>query len=222
MISTVARALDEDLRQRTVFVGGVTTGLFVTDEIAKEGIRLTDDVDIIVDIASRAKWMQFEQQLSEKGFKHSLDDEHICRMRLGKLKVDFMPDDEEILGFTNKWYALGIDTAEIYTVAHDLKIRILTPPLFVATKLEAHLGRGAEDLLMSRDLEDILTLIDGRKELVTEISEANREILAYIIEQFKALLHHDDFEFAVEANVFGDEGRKELIYERVNLILQME
>ncbi|RDL48904.1 hypothetical protein BLJAPNOD_04363 [Ensifer sp. M14] len=26
-------------------------------------------------------------------------------MRLGALKVDFIPDDEKILGFSNRWYA---------------------------------------------------------------------------------------------------------------------
>lgn len=72
----------------------------------------------------------------------SPEDEVICRMRLGELKVDFMPDDESILGFSSRWYAKGIGTAVTCPLDEALNIKRLTPELFVATKLEAYLGRG--------------------------------------------------------------------------------
>ncbi|WP_346658652.1 MULTISPECIES: hypothetical protein [unclassified Bradyrhizobium] len=50
-----------------------------------------------------------------------------------------------------------------------MNIKRLTPELFVATKLEAYLGRGNDNLLGSRDIEDILLVVDGREELVAEI-----------------------------------------------------
>ncbi|MEI1247380.1 hypothetical protein [Rhizobium aouanii] len=62
-----------------------------------------------------------------------------------------MPDDETILGFSNRWYAAGIETAATITLDTGLDIRILTPAIFVATKLEAFAGRGQNDLFMSRD-----------------------------------------------------------------------
>ncbi len=158
MIEAVATALGPDLRQRTAFVGGVTTGLFVTDAFAINDVRLTDDVDLIIDVVGLGQWTQFSEELRSRGFQNSPEDDVICRMRLDGLKVDFMPDDENILGFTNRWYTLGLETAEEYALNDDLTIRILTPPLFVATKLEAHHGRGGDDWVMSRDLEDILTI----------------------------------------------------------------
>ncbi len=82
------------------------------------------------------------------------DEAVICRMRLGPLKVDFMPDNEAILGFSNRWYATGIETAVTRTLADDLEIRVLTPAIFVATKLEAFEERGQNDLFMSLDAED--------------------------------------------------------------------
>ncbi|WP_352896079.1 hypothetical protein [Mesorhizobium sp. M0983] len=107
-------------------------------------------------------------RLRERGFSESPDDNVICRMKLGDLKVDFMPDNAAILGFSNRWYAKGIETAVPAALEEILVIRRLTPPLFVATKLEAYRGRGEADLIGSRDAEDILLLVDGREELVEE------------------------------------------------------
>ncbi len=56
MLKTVAVALGDDLRARLVFVGGCTTALYITDPITLEGIRATDDVDLIVDLAGFAEW----------------------------------------------------------------------------------------------------------------------------------------------------------------------
>lgn len=101
-------------------------------------------------------------------------------MRLGSLKVDFMPDDEKILGFSNRWYTTGLDTAQPHAFDDGLEIRVLTPPIFVATKLEAFQGRGNDDLYYSRDAEDLLLIVDGREELLAEISAAGDDVRAFI------------------------------------------
>jgi len=106
-------------------------------------------------MAGYPEWARLQEELREKGFRESQEDTVICRMRLGGLKVDFMPDDPKILGFSNRWYAKGIETAVTYPLTVDLDIKILTPAYFVATKLEAYLGRGKGDLFTSRDLERI-------------------------------------------------------------------
>jgi predicted nucleotidyltransferase len=214
MLQTVASALGGELRERLVFVGGCTTALFITDEITLEGVRATDDVDLIVDLVGFAEWAKLQEQLRQKGFAESQDDAVICRMRLGDLKVDFMPDDEEILGFSNRWYAKGIETAVTLALTDELNIRRLTPELFVATKLEAYLGRGHGDLLMSRDLEDILLVIDGRKEIVGEIQAADADVGKFIAEQFGALLKDPDFDHFLSGNIRGPEGRVDIVRER--------
>ncbi|MGY3591539.1 hypothetical protein ACVIGB_008882 [Bradyrhizobium sp. USDA 4341] len=127
-------------------------------------------------------------------------------MRLGDLQVDFMPDDQSILGFSNRWYAKGIET----------------PELFVATKLEAYLGRGNDDLLGSRDIEDILLVVDGREELVAEIQNADDDIRCYIAEKFKALLGHEDFDYFLDGNIKGPEGRVDIVRERFVAISQSD
>jgi predicted nucleotidyltransferase len=220
MLMTVADALGDDLRKQLVFVGGCTTVLFVTDSHAKEDIRSTYDVDLIVDIAGPIEWVQLQNQLTRKGFSVSEGD-MICRMRLGELKVDFMPADESILGFTNRWYRKGIDTAQEIKLPEGLTIKSLTPPLFIATKFEAYLGRGNNDPLVSHDLEDILILIDGRNALVSEIKNSDQDVRDYIADQIDALLRHPDIEFAVTCNVRGDEGRGNLIFNRLEAIINL-
>lgn len=219
MILRVATALGEDLLKRTAFVGGVTTGLFVTDEFTRESVRFTDDVDLIVDIVGSGRWVQFQEELRSRGFRESPGDDVICRMRLGDLKVDFMPDDEKILGFSNRWYSLGLESAVDHALTDDITIRVLTAPLFLATKLEALRGRGIDDLLMSRDLEDILLLLDGRPTLVWEVADAPARVIEYLAKEFATLLNHKDFESAVEANMRGDAGRIGLIRKRIAEII---
>lgn len=126
MLQSVADALGEDLRRRLVFVGGCTTALFIADEVTLEDVRATDDVDLIVDLAGYSAWADLQAQLRKKGFSESQEDSVICRMRLGDLKVDFMPDDPDILGFSNRWYSKGIETAVNCSLADGLVIRRLS------------------------------------------------------------------------------------------------
>jgi len=220
MLQTVAEALGSELRERLVFVGGCTTALFITDPVTLEGVRATDDVDLIVDLAGYPAWAKLQVQLRDKGFMDAEDETVICRMRLGEIKVDFMPDDADILGFSNRWYAQGIETAVNCALEGGLTIRRLTPALFVATKLEAHLGRGQGDLFTSRDLEDILLVIDGRPEIVTEIHACDEDVRQFIRQQFDALLGNDDFDYFLEGNIRGPQGRVDIVRSRFSAIGQ--
>lgn len=139
MIETVASALGDDLLKKVAFVGGCTTGLLMTDEFSKEGVRYTDDVDLIINLVGYSSWVTLQNELGKKGFVVSMEDNVNCRMRLGELKVDFMPDDENILDYSNRWYAKALETARDYQLTDKLSIRLLTAPFFVATKLEAYM-----------------------------------------------------------------------------------
>jgi predicted nucleotidyltransferase len=143
-------------------------------------------------------------------------------MKLGELTVDFMPDDEAILGFSNRWYAQGIETAETVALDGGPDIRILKPALFVATKLEAYRGRGNGDLFASRDAEDILLVIDGRDSLASEIEQAPDAVRSYIAEQFRALLADANFDDFIEGNIRGPAGRSDIVRSRFIVISQCD
>src|ERR1700728_3120795 len=59
-------------------------------------------------------------------------------------------------------------------------IRLITAPLFLAAKLEAFRGRGGGDYYASHDLEDVIALIDGRAELVGEITASTGELREFL------------------------------------------
>lgn len=61
VVRLLAPVLDE-----LVFVGGCTTGLFITDPAAG-GIRPTKDVDAIVDVTSYAKYTALSERLRALG-----------------------------------------------------------------------------------------------------------------------------------------------------------
>jgi predicted nucleotidyltransferase len=218
MLETVAEAIGDDLRDRLVFVGGCTTALFITDTITLEDVRLTNDVDLIVDLAGYGEWIELEKQLFGKGFTNSPQDKVICRMRLGELIVDFMPDDESILGFSNRWYAQGIETAVSHPLTGELEIKHLTAPLFIATKLEAYRGRGGDDPLRSHDLEDVLIVVDGREELLAEVQGADKDVRSFIASELRAFKEHADFYNFLEGNIRGPAGRVVIVRGRIDAL----
>lgn len=221
MIVMVASALGEELLPQVAFVGGCTTGLLITDAMTRESVRYTDDVDLIISVLGYTGWHKFSEQLVERGFRISMDDEVSCRFRLGDLQVDFMPDDEDALGFTNRWYKAALQTAQLYTITEHINIRLVTSIYFLATKFEAFKGRGQNDLLGSRDIEDILNVVDGREELSHELLQAASDVKAYLITEFRALLTSPDILYAVQSTAGSDVGREQLIFERIEQIVSM-
>ena len=172
----------EPLLDDIVLVGGCATGLLITDSAAG-GIRPTKDIDVIVEVASYAEYVgRLSDRLRAIGFTE--DRRHgapLCRWTHQDLIVDVMPTDERILGFSNRWlHPRHACTAQIMTIA-GLRARVVGPAQFVATKLEAFHGRGQGDVAASHDLEDIITVIDGRPELAAEIEDADPGVRSYIV-----------------------------------------
>jgi len=154
----------EELSEQVVFVGGITTCLYIDVDIADD-IRPTTDVDCVIEIANKKEYDKFQKKLRAKGFTHDMRvGAPLCRFRHGDLLVlDVMPNDEEILGFSNSWYKEGILNKEKFHLTKDDYIYIFPLALFIASKFEAFNGRGRKDPRMSWDLEDIVLVIDGIK-----------------------------------------------------------
>ena len=220
MIAAVAEALGPDLLTRMAFLGGCATGLLITDELTRESVRDPEDVDLIVEAVTSGQWAQLGNALRKRGFRSSPEDEIICRMRLDVLIVDFMPTIEQVLGFTNRWYPLALATAEWYSLTPDLRIRLVTPPLFAATKLEAYRGRGNGNLLASRDIEDLINLFNGRDDIAEQIAQGDSEVRRYIAAAITQLVADRDFEYAIQGNL-RDVGREEVLYERLAAVAAM-
>lgn len=108
-----------------VFVGGCTTGLFITDPAAA-GTRPTVDVDAIVDIASYAGYAALADRLRALGLgEDSSPGAPMCRWRRDGVVVDVMPVDERILGFSNRWYPTAPATARVLDLVEH-RVRVVT------------------------------------------------------------------------------------------------
>ena len=189
----IAEALDV-LRDRVVFVGGAVAGLLVTDPLASS-VRATRDVDAVVS-TSRAAFHRLEEEVAARGFVRDVGSEVICRWvhEASGVVFDLMPVQAEVLGFSNRWYSYAVDSAVPVDLGQGVVIRLVTAVAFVATKLEAFADRGGGDFLGSHDLEDVLNIVDGREELVSEIREAPAELREAVAAAMRPLLADPDFE----------------------------
>lgn len=206
-LEVIAERLGEELRANLVFVGGAVTGLLITDP-AMPSIRPTEDVDVVCRVLTLADYHRIEDRLRARGFvQDPSQDAPICRWCIPGSPVaivDVMPTLESILGFSNRWYPLALETAKPKSLPSGRQIRLVHAPVFVATKLEAFAGRGAGDYLASHDLEDLLSVIDGRADLLDECRNCNSALRAYLAEQFGALLKEPEFVEALSGHLPGD------------------
>lgn len=187
MLQTVANGLGE-LKDGVVFVGGAVAELYA-DNPAASDIRPTKDVDCVIELKSRMEHTRLQENLRTKGFVHDTsEDAPICRMIYQKIKVDVMPTDEEILGFSNKWYEEGIENRITKTLPDGTVVFIFPQEYYLAAKFEAHKGRGGNDLRQSHDFEDIIYILDNYTEILDSIRNANLTVRLYLKEEFKNLV----------------------------------
>lgn len=187
-----------ELRNEVVFVGGATIELWITDAAAPD-FRLTEDVDVVVEIATRHDYYRLEKRLRLLGFENDRESGVICRFKApGAGLLDVMPTESSILGFDNRWQEEAFSHAVEVELPKGQIIRALPPPYLLATKLEAFVGRGESDFYGSKDWGDVVALVDGREELIGEMAEAPESLRAYVSERLQKLSGHRDFDPGVE------------------------
>jgi hypothetical protein len=198
MLQIIANGLG-DLLQDVVFVGGAIVGLYATDKAAPEA-RSTIDVDCIIELASKTELNKLEELLRSKGFRNDMSKgAPICRWIYEDVVVDIMPTDSSVLGFTNDWFDEGLKNSVEYELPNRTVIRILSSPYLIASKINAFEKRGEFDMRISPDFEDIIYVIDNRKELKEEILRSEINVKKYIQTSFKSFSNKDMLEEGVNA-----------------------
>ena len=217
-ISLVSRRLAK-LKTEVVFAGDSIVGLFLTDSAAPD-VRPTDDVDVIVGITKYADYASLQEELRKLGFHHDIDGPN-CRFTIDGLKVDVMPSDGKVLGFTNNWYDFAVASATDHILQDGTSIRLISAPAFIATKLEAFSDRGKGDFALSHDLEDIVAVVNGRPELLDEVRTSDTNVRQYIRNCFSKIIINRKFTEAIGMHLLPDEGsqgRATVIIERMRAI----
>ena len=196
LLIAIAQAMGP-LRDQVVFVGGCATGLLVDDANLMD-VRPTEDVDAIVEVASLAAYHRVAEGLMERGFKQTMaDNTPPFRWFWNRMQLDLVPLDEKVLGFANPWYRVGFAAALTAEMAGGLHLRHLSAPHFLATKFEAFKDRGQNDVYLSHDLEDIMTVMEGRAAIAQEMAAANEAIREHVGQSVAALLDMPTFHNAL-------------------------
>ena len=125
------------------------------------------------------------------------------------------------LGRQKTWYQPGYE----HSIEHNLsetKIKIFSPPYFLATKLEAFLGRGNLDGRTSKDFEDIVFVLQNRSSIWTELTESKTEVYEYIKDTFAKLMANPNFEEWVDCHAgFGNITATYFIMEELKNLIEL-
>jgi len=192
------------------------TGLLITDEAAADP-RTTLDVDAIAEITSYAEYAAFGDRLRALGFQEDTrEGAPLCRWVHRGTTLDVMPLDEKILGFSSRWYRAAMESPATARLSEGLEIRTVTGPFFIATKLDAFKSRGQGDFFGSHDLEDLISVVDGRPALVTEVRAGAVELRVYVRAEINGLLGTPGFLDALPGYLLPDAASQS----RVGIVLR--
>lgn len=219
LLTSIANAMGT-LREQVVFVGGCATGLLITQPLVADA-RATEDVDAIVEVASLVGYHALAGQLMALGFKQTMaDNTPPFRWYWNGMQLGLVPLDEKVLGFANRWYKPGFEAAITATLPSGLQLRHLSAPYFMATKLEAFTDRGNNDVYLSHDLEDVITLVDGREELLGELALAPQDLREFAAQTVSGVLRHMDFTNALPG-IVSQSTRSGLVLQRFRQISEI-
>jgi hypothetical protein len=186
------------------FVGGSIVDLLL-DEPGLTPVRPTDDFDVILGVVTTERYSDVEARIRTLGFQHDMrTGAPLCRWVLGDLRVDIMPTEGEALGLNTAWFKEALATATEKEFAHT-KLNLISPVAFLATKHAAFTDRGAGDYFASHDLEDFITVIDGREKIIDEVKNGPKELRGYVIESIRSLMAATAFAEALAGHLPGDQ-----------------
>lgn len=169
-------------------------------------------------VSSPAEFARLSERVMARGFQpDTTPGAPICRWIADDLVLDLVPDQPDVLGFTNPWYGHVLASAEPFRFEEDPEVRVVAAPAFVLTKWAAFLDRGSgTDYYGSHDLEDILTVLDGRAEVVAEASGTPPDVRAALRELADRLLGEPRFANALPGLV--EPGRGEIVAGRLRAL----
>lgn len=217
VIKRIAKALRE-LNQKAIYVGGAVVSLYVNDPGADD-VRPTKDLDIALQITSLIELEKLREELLEKGFTQTAEDDVICRFRFDNIKVDVMATHPVGWAPANQWFEPGFANYESIAIG-DETIKILSLPYFLASKYTAFKDRGNKDPRTSHDLEDIIYILDNRTDLVEMVVQAPKDVLTFLKTAFSEILEDEVIQEAIIGNLYYETQteRFDMIIKKLKLI----
>ena len=130
-----------------------------------------------------------------------------------------MPTEGGFLGINTDWFKEALASATIKRIDR-LDLKVISPVAFIATKLAAFADRGKGDYFGSHDIEDLMTVIDGREAIVDEILKAPKGLSNFIVASLRQMSLNTAFHEALPGYLPSDAAsQKRLSLLRVKLAL---
>lgn len=198
-----------EMTDELVFIGGASIGIWITDPITASALRTTEDVDVVAEASGLYERRQVEKRLLNKGF--SLDQKMAIRYqhRETGLVLDVLPSDVPEAGFSSAWFRPAFDSSVLRKLPSGLSLRFASPPYLLALKMDAFLDRGQRDAIASKDLEDIVALVGGRRELIDEVGAVESEVRNAIGRALEVLCARPNLIEEIQGQVPGDDASQE-------------
>jgi hypothetical protein len=216
-----AATLLMDLNEQVVYVGGRIVGLLITDLI-EDDVRPTYDIDVAFDLGTTGIVAHYllQKKLEDLGFKP--EGNINCRYVLDDFMIDVMYTDGALQGINSNWYQAGFDNATEIQIK-DKKIKIFNAVYFIATKLEAFTDRAYKDndYWDCKDLEDIINVINGRPELLTELMNSPKTVIQFISSYLKKLIEDPKWFNAIKA-IARHERARNVVLSTIEKIIALE
>lgn len=171
-----------------VFVGGRVADLLVTDPVGLR-VRPTDDTDCVCEAATRVAYHRLGERLRALGFvEDATPGAPICRWRTAIDLLDVMPVEGAVLGFSNAWFAHAMRLSGRVGLEPGIAVRVVSAPVFLATKWEAHNDRGRDAWYGDADVEDIVRVVAGRPGIEGEILATEPDVRAFVADETRLFL----------------------------------
>jgi hypothetical protein len=203
------------LNEKWAFTGGAIIGLLL-DHPSLMDARPTKDVDVIVEVRTRIQYVELEERLRKLGFKHDMSEgAPRCRWLFDDIRIDIMPVSDKTGELSDRWFGPALQTA---TKIHTDKAEIwsVTAPCLIATKLETFKDRGGGDFMSSHDIEDLITVVDGRTALVDEIDASPIAVRHFVATTIAELLKNARFRDSLPGHLPPDKASQQ----RLPLVLR--
>jgi hypothetical protein len=188
-------------------------------------VRPTKDVDLTIEILTLGEFYKLETRLRSLGFRNDTREEApICRWIIETVTVDIMPCESSVLGMASAWFPEALGNAVPKDLGQGVSAPVVSPVYFLATKLAAFRDRGMKDMVMSKDLEDILTLVEGCAQLLGETATSAPAVRGFIAAEISTHLGKPDFSESLSAFFRSDsvsQQRLRAVRERLERLAQL-
>lgn len=222
-LRTVARRM-KPLETKFVFLGGAVIELLVDDPRVSE-LRPTKDVDVVAEALTTVEFYALESKLRAAGFSHDTSEgAPLCRWLVEGYRVDIMPMNASPLGMSSRWFHEALEFSCERNLGDGCLARVVSTPVFMATKLEAYRDRGRGDFQASHDIEDIVSVLDGCSGIVEQIISASQTVRGFVAREMAAWMNKSELMDLLAGHMSGislSAGRERIVRERIHQIARL-